>query len=62
MNINIEMSVLKVIALPFMGLLPCILFSLSCPVGYYWKELYEIFETVVIGKEKSLIFSLASNL
>ena len=56
------MSVLKVIALPFMGLLPCILFSLSCPVGYYWKELYEIFETVVIGKEKSLIFSLASNL
>ena len=61
-NVNREMSVLKITALPFLGLLPCMLFSLSYPVGYYWKELYEIFENVVIGKEKTLIFSLTSNL
>ena len=55
------MSVLKITALLFLGLLPCILFSLSYPVGYYQKELYKIFENMVIGKKKCLSFSLTPN-
>lgn len=43
-NVDIEKSVLRRTTLPFLGLLPFILSSLSCPVGHHWKEFCKILE------------------